>query len=191
MGDPDPTWEQLRRPGASGARLEVGPPGPSRRTRTALSELPNQASPAAGLPGPGWRNDHDGQPETRTGGTVSSLAETELHPDPSRPGAQRPRQSLSIWNPLPVSAGISWWFDMYQVYDKHIFSENSMHAHTWDMTWIPKSKMFEHGTSSSNLFELSDKHLEMQYTTMDISILNICIWDIIGISSFHPASVIG
>ena len=55
------------------------------------------------------------------------------------------------------------------------------------MTWISKIKMFVHGISSCYLFELSGKYFEMSYP-MDISITNICIRDILGISAFHLAT---
>ena len=55
------------------------------------------------------------------------------------------------------------------------------------MTWISKIKMFVHGISSCYLFELSDKYFQMSYP-IDISITNICIRGIFGMSSFHSAT---
>ena len=52
---------------------------------------------------------------------------------------------------------------------------------------MSKIKMFVHGISSNYLFELLDKYFEMSYP-MNISITNICIMDILGISSFHSAT---
>ena len=55
-------------------------------------------------------------------------------------------------------------------------------------TWISKIKMFLHGKSLCYFFELTDKYFEMSYP-MDISLTNICIGDILGISSFHPGGL--
>ena len=66
-----------------------------------------------------------------------------------------------VWNPVPVR--MFWLFD------------------------VSESKMFEHGISSSYLFELSDKYFEITYP-VDISISNFCIRDILGIPSFHSAT---
>ena len=65
-----------------------------------------------------------------------------------------------------------------------------MHPYTWDITWISKINIFLHGISSSYSFKLSDKYFQMSHP-MDMSVTNIFVRDILGISSFHSTGPCG
>ena len=101
-----------------GLKFNSGSGRPDRRRRNSVS----QASP----PAAGSLEDGPGRGRLRVKPEFSKRRTVLLVRDGNTGGTTR--TPFRIWIPVPVC--IFWWFVIYQVYDKYIFSENFMLACT-------------------------------------------------------------